>query len=141
MNEFDFWVNFLANLFTIAASGLAIWLFIVNRKQLATAVNVLVNYSFRQSLTDLTYKIDRLNDYKMHDSDGKDEVLNWLHEIEGQIRGNPVLQKLLPEQLTKIASFIRKPDLLTEPRKRSLVSELREAVRGIDLANYQQNIK
>lgn len=140
MIKLDFWVNFLANLLTIFASGLALYVFFFNRKKISTAINFILNYSNQLTLTDLKFKIERLNDYNTNDTTQKTEVVNILHEIEGQILGNKNLKERLKEQLDKISNFTSNPKLLTEPKKRSLVSELKESLRNIDVSNYNEII-
>ena len=140
MKEVDFWVNLLANLLTIVASGVAIYLFASNRDKLASALNAIVNYSIQLTLSELKYKVERLNDYTTNDKDQLIEVINILNEIEGQINGSKILESALSEQLTKISNFTSSPRTLSEPKKRSLVAELREKIRYIDVSNYRKII-
>ncbi len=140
MKEVDFWVNFSANLLTVIASGIAIYLFFKNRDKLVSALNAITTYSIQLTLSDLKYKVERLNDYTAADKDQANEIINLLNDIEGQIIGNKVPTVALAEQLAKIANFTKNPRLLTEPKKRSLVSELRETIRHIDVSNYNKII-
>ena len=140
MQEVDFWVNFSANLLTIIASGIAIYLFINNREKLSSALNAIVNYSIQLTLSELKYKVERLNDYTTNDKDQLTEVINILNEIEGQINGSKILGAALSEQLAKISNFTSSPRTLSEPKKRSLVAELREKIRHIDVSNYRKII-
>lgn len=141
MNEIDFWVNFSANLLTVIASVLAIYVFFKSKDKIASALNALVNYSIQLTLYELKYKIERLNDYTANDKEQLLEVANILNEIEGQINGSKILHSALAEQLVKISNFTTTPRLLTEPKKRSLVAELREKIRYIDMSNYHNIIK
>jgi hypothetical protein len=136
MIKIDFWVNFIGNILTIFASSIAIYIFIFNREKISSALNFILNYSTQLTLTDLKFKIERLNDFNAGNSDQRSEVINILHEIEGQILGNSLLKEKLNEQLQKIESFTQSPKSITEPRKRSLVSELRESVRNMDVNNF-----
>lgn len=136
MEQIDLWTNFLANLLTIFASTIALYIFFFNREKISSAINFILNYSNQLTLTDLKFKIERLNDYNTNDAEQKEEVINILNEIEGQIIGNKMLQDKLQPQLGKIASFTATPKQLSEPKKRSLVSELRESIRNIDVSNY-----
>ena len=140
MKEVDFWVNFLANLLTIVASGIAIYIFLKSKDKIASALNAIVNYSIQLTLSDLKYKVERLNDYTTNDKEQLVEVISILHEIEGQINGSKILSFALKEQLAKISNFTTNPRSLTEPKKRSLVAELREKIRHIDVSNYQNII-
>ena len=70
-----------------------------------------------------------------NDQTQKVEVINILFEIEGQINGSKILKAGLNDQLSKILVFTNNVKLLTEPKKRSLVSELRESIRSLDISN------
>lgn len=133
---FDFWVNLIANLMTVFASAIALYIFFFNREKITSAINFILNYSNQLTLTDLKFKIERLNDYNVNDVVQKSEVVNILNEIEGQILGNGMLKQKLNAQLEKIANFTANTRILTEPKKRSLVSELKESIRNIDVSNY-----
>lgn len=136
MEKIDFWTNFIGNIFTIIASGIAIYIFIFNREKINSALNFILNYSTQLTLTDLKFKVERLNDFNAGDNVQKAEVVNILHEIEGQILGNSLLKEKLDIQLQKIESFTQNPKSISEPRKRSLVSELRESIRNMDVNNF-----
>ena len=136
MEKLDFWVNFIGNIFTIIASSIAIYIFIFNREKITSALNFILNYSTQLTLTDLKFKVERLNDFNAGNNDQKIEIINILHEIEGQILGNALLKEKLNSQLQKIESFTQSPKSISEPRKRSLVSELRESIRNMDVNNF-----
>ena len=141
LDRIDFWVNLGANIFTIVASGIAIIIFITNSNKIASALNFIVNYSNQITLTELKYKIERLNDYKATIHEQNLEIINILHEIEGQILGNKFLSVELVSQLDKISLYTTKNKTISEPKKRSLVSELRESVRTLDTSNFIKNNK
>ena len=75
--------------------------------------------------------------FNSNDATQKLEVINILNEIEGQILGNNEFKQKLELQLIKIEAFTTNPKLLTEPKKRSLVSELKESLRNLDVSNYK----
>ena len=139
--DFSFWTSLVSNIFTITASGIAIYLFILNKEKISSAINLLLNYSKQITLSELKFKIERLNDFTTNDSEQKKEVINILSEIEGQILGNKKIESELKNQLEKINNYTENSKTLTEPKKRSLVSELRESVRNIDISNYQSIVK
>lgn len=129
----------LANLLTIAASALAIYVFITNRKKISAAITLLLNYSFQTTLSELKEKLERLNEYNANDVDENQEIRNILHEIVGQLRGNGKLLLLLRAMADKIENLANSKKL-TEPAKRSIVSEFREQLRNIQvesLDNFQ----
>lgn len=141
IKDIDFWIGIVARLFTITASGIAIYVFFINKEKISSAINLLLNYSKQLTLSELKFKIERLNDFTTNDTEQKKEVINILSEIEGQIIGNKKIKVELATQSQKINDFIENSRTLTEPKKRSLVSELRESVRNIDISNYQNIIK
>jgi len=132
----------VANVFTVIASGIAIYVFVLNRKKISAAINLLLNYSFQSTLTEIREKLERLNEYNANDSAGNQEVRNILHEIAGQLRGNQRLFSLLAGMSEKIEN-LAKSKKLNEPLKRSMVSELREHLRNIQVnstANFSGKI-
>ncbi|MRX70288.1 hypothetical protein SAMN06265349_101710 [Flavobacterium resistens] len=136
----DFIINFIANAMTIVTAGLAIYIFITNKDKIKTAFNFILNYSNQITLSDLKYKIEKINDFRTTIPEQKEEVINLLHDIEGHILGNKFLKDKLPDQLKKINNFTRNPAKLEEPQKRSLVSELKECVRNLDVSNFGDTI-
>lgn len=126
----------ISDIFAFLASLIAIYLFLFKRDKISTAFNLLISYSKQLTLTDLKSKIERLNDYNASDEKQKNEVINILHEIEGQLNGNKNLKNEFSEVLKKVTSFTTSKKEISEPYKRSLVSELRENLRNIDVENY-----
>lgn len=141
MDQIDYWVNFTANLLTVIASAIAIIIYFTNKDKIASAFNFILNYSNQLTLSELKYKIERLNDYHASKEDHNAEIINILHDIEGQIFGNKFLNDKLNTQLTKLSLYTSKNKPITEPKKRSLVSELRESVRTLDVSNFANNNK
>ncbi|MDQ5985569.1 MAG: hypothetical protein CSYNP_01281 [Syntrophus sp. SKADARSKE-3] len=123
------------------AAGIAIYLFISQKDKIRSVFKLLVNYSFQTTLSELKAKLEKLNDYNVVDSDSKHVVLCVLNEIEGQISGNTILVEKCGMILKKLSRFTKNPNLLTEPMKRSLVSQLRETLRNIDIENYDELMK
>lgn len=129
-------INAIASIFTVLASGLAIFIYIKNRKKLSSALRLLINFSFQTTLTELKEKLERLNEYNAQDVNELIEIRNILHEIAGQIQGNSTLIKLIPNLAKKI-ELLAKSKKLTEPAKRSIVSEIRENLRNIQVTNHE----
>ena len=134
-------VSIISSIFSTIAAGIAIYLFIFKRKSISSIFHLLLNYSFQISITELRTKLEKLNDLNANDNEHKEEVINIFNEIEGQILGNSVLKKKCGDILEKISKYIDNPKILTEPKKRSMVSELRENLRSIDIQNYSDIIK
>lgn len=141
MVQIDFWINFIANAMTIFASGLAIFIYFTNKEKIKQAFNFILNYSNQLTLTDLKFKVERLNEFSCNDPIAKLEIINILNEIEGQILGSLIVREKLGLQLQKIEAFTANPKQLTEPKKRSLVSELKETIRNLDVSNYKNIIQ
>lgn len=125
-----------ANVLTIVASSIAIYLFIKNRKKISTAVDLLLNFSFHTTLGELKDKVERLNEYKATEVADVPEIKNILHEIAGQIKGNPRLSTPFSELLGKIERM-GNAKTITEPHKRARISEIRERLKNISVENVE----
>ena len=134
-------VQFFANLFAIGASGIAIYLYVFKRKQISTVFNTLLGYASQLTLTELTGKLDRLNDLNARDDDQQDEIVAVLHEITGQIKGNPKLTPHFLEVRERITRAISGKRKLSEPAKRAFVSEIRERIRHASVLNMENTSK
>jgi len=137
--DIEFWVTFLSRIITIGAGGIAIYVFVKNKDRISTAVDLLINFSYRITLNELSNKLERLNEFIA--TSQKEELINLLSDIEGQLSGNKRLRDELPELLEKIKDYIANPAKLTEPKKRSLVSELRERIRDLDVTSHKNVAK
>lgn len=139
MEQFKPYLDVLAGVasaFTIVASGLAIYLFATNREKISAAIQLLLNYSFQTTLAELKEKLERLNEYNANEPSEQSEIRNILHEIAGQIRGNPRLLAAAP-LLAKKVEALAQSKKLSEPSKRSIVSELREQLKNIQVNNIE----
>lgn len=131
-------IDFISTILSGIASGIAIYLFIFKRKTISSIIHFLLNYSCQISLTELREKLERLNELSADDEKQNIEIVNILNEIAGQIRGNPILNKKCDEILKTISKYAEKTKILTEPKKRSIVWELRENLRSIDIQTYNE---
>ena len=129
-------VSGLSNVFTIIASGIAIYLFLTKRREFTLAFQMLLNYSFQTTLTELKEKLERLNEYNANEPTEVQEIRNILHEIAGQIRGNGRILSAASELLARIEGLAQSKKLL-EPTKRSMVSEIREVLRNIQVNSIE----
>jgi hypothetical protein len=118
-----------SDLFTIIASGIAIYIFFFKRDTISSVIKVLLNYSSQIALSELNSKINRLNDLNANEPTEKDEIINILNEVAGQIRGNTKLKIYCSDILSKLEGLTEKARNISEPKKRSIVSELREKLR------------
>jgi predicted nucleic acid-binding Zn-ribbon protein len=126
------WIAMIANVFAIIASGIAIYIFVAKRAEIGNALALLMNWSFQTTLSDLKSKLERLNEYNANEESEVAEIRNILHEVSGQIRGNNRIvaaAPILADRLERLASSKK----LTEPLKRSMVSEVREVLRNLEV--------
>lgn len=135
MDDILKYIAFTSNLFTICASGIAIYLFFTKRKTFSSVFHLLINYSYQLTLSELKEKLEKLNDYNAKNSEQNEKIVYILNDIIGQIRGNNKLRKHFSELLTQMENLASDKRKLTEPRKRALVSELRERIRHLNLKN------
>lgn len=129
--------SFFANSFTIVTAGLALWVFFKKGPALAAAMKLLVNYSYQTTLHELRDKLERLNEYNVADDIAKQEVINILHELQGQISGNLRVKKAMPKDALASLERLLNPKTLTEARKRSLVSQIREVLKNLNVDNLE----
>ncbi|WP_018293449.1 hypothetical protein [Mariprofundus ferrooxydans] len=133
MDEIIKWISLASNIFTIFASGLAIYIFFSKREEISSVFNLLINYTHQLSLSEVKEKIERLNEYNAKDPEQCEHVVNIFNEIIGQIRGNERLKSHFSELLGKMEHLAADKRRLTEPKKRALVSELRERLRHLNV--------
>jgi len=143
MEKTGFWgvVSFILSLFsngfTIAASAIAIYLFIWKKKPISTAIKALLNYSLQITLSELRVKLERLNDLNTNDPEQKELVINILCETLGQLRGNKKLRGAYPTLLRELMDLTNKPDKLNEHTKRRVVAELRESLNSLSVSDSE----
>lgn len=128
-------VSFLSGLLTIIASSIAIYLFLAKRKEIFSVFSLLVNYTFQLSLSEIKEKLERLNDYNAKDPENIEIIENIFHDIIGQIRGNDKLSGHFAELIVRMEELTTNRKKLTEPKKRAVVSELRERLRNLNVGN------
>lgn len=131
-------VSLFANLLTSAASGIAIYIFIYKKSEISSAFSMLLNFSFQTTLADLRGKLDRLNEYNANEPTELPEIRNILHEISGQVRGNKRLLRSSPQLAIRLESLAGR-SRLSEPSKRSMVAEVREVLRNIEVNLIETN--
>ncbi|GIU52043.1 hypothetical protein [Shewanella sp. KT0246] len=135
MDEVIKWVTLISNIVTILASAIAIFLFVTKRESIATVFNLLINYTYQLSLSEIKEKLEKLNDYNAKEPAENEKIVNILNEISGQIKGNDKLKDHFQKQLEEISVFALGKKALSEPKKRALVSELRERLRHLNVKN------
>lgn len=134
-------IDIFSNIMTIVVSFIGIYIYIKKRKEIASMFITLMNYSYQLSLSELNHKLEKLSDYNADESEEQKRIIiNILHEIMGQIRGNDKLSKHLSEVITKIEKAVSGQSKLTEPIKRILACELRERLRLLNVDNIDDMI-
>lgn len=128
----------VSNVLTIGAAGIALYIFFFRGREIYAVFQVLKSHALQITLSELTFKLERLNDFDADDASQKSEILKLLSEIQGQITGNKPLRAQLSTQLASIKLYINNPAKLSETRKRSFVFELRETIRTVDIENLQE---
>ncbi|BAV97543.1 hypothetical protein bcgnr5371_60630 [Bacillus cereus] len=135
-------IEVLADVGTIIASGIAIWLFATKQSELRALIRAITNFVQQSSLAELRLKIETLGDLHAANETHRDEIVEVFHDICGQIDGNPILRHRLQDlssRMRQATGNARRP--ITEPLKRSLVSELRESLRHLDANNYTEAVE
>jgi hypothetical protein len=130
--------SLLSDVFSIFASGIAIYLFVFKRKAISSVFSLLLNYSYQLSLSEMKEKLERLNDCNAKNPEHLDTIMNILHELLGQVRGNDKLKLIMADQVRSIEVVVSndsKGKRITEPQKRALISEIREKVRHLNVQN------
>jgi hypothetical protein len=129
-------IHTVADLLTGGASAIAIYLFMTKRSEISAALRVLLNYSYQTTLSELKEKLERLNEYNANEPAGLIEIRNILHEIAGQVRGNAKLAKALPALAQRVETAANSKKL-NEHAKRSLVAEMRETLRNLNVDSVE----
>ncbi len=129
-------INLIDSILSIFVSGIVVYLFIFKRKSISSLYHLLLNYSIQMTLKELEIKLEKLNDYNVEDD--LEKIIIILNEIVGQMKGNPILTKKCNKILKKISNFAENPNIITEPKKRSIVSELRETLRTVNIQTYNK---
>lgn len=132
------WVSLVSNVLTIGASSIAIYLFFTKKASFTAVFSLLLNYTYQLSLSEVKEKLEKLNEYNAKNSDDYEKIINILNELVGQIKGNDKLKNHFDKQLTELEQFASAKRKISEPRKRALVSELRERLRHLNVKNINQ---
>lgn len=135
--------TFFSSLFTCVVAGYGSYLIIFKKNIVNSYFNSLTNITLQKTASELEHKLDKLNDINAEDRDPLriQDMLCLLSEIDGQIEGNVVLKKRFEKEQSELIKFISQDGGFSEPKKRRLVSLLREKIKTLndeiyrDLAN------
>ena len=130
------WVALTSNILTIVASSVAIGLIVFKGKAFSSVFSLLLNYTYQLSLSEVKEKLERLNDLNANEPTNYHKIVNIFHDLSGQIKGNSKLRAHFAEQLFAIDELVSDRRRLKEPKKRALVSEIRERLRELNIKNF-----
>lgn len=130
--------SFMSDLFTIIASGIAIWIFITKRSEIKSFAATITSFVHQNSLAELRLKLELLGNLNASDQQQRAEIVAIFHDICGQIDGNPVLREKFSDFTARVRKATDRKRTLAETQKRSFVSELREALRHLDVKDIAQ---
>lgn len=133
--------TFIADLFTIGASGIAIYLFITKRNAISAVFSLLINYTYQLTLSELKEKLELLNEYNANDDTEIEKVISLFHEISGQIKGNDKLKDRFVDITKKIEDLVSNKKRLNDARKRGLIAELRERIRHLNVNSINSYVE
>ena len=126
-------LSIAADVATVAATLLAFYLYFGKGSEIKAMLRAVANFAHQSSLGEIRQKLETLNSLRVKDD--HEEIVSVLHDICGQIDGNPKLKDYFEIVTTKVRAQTSARRVLTEPQKRSLVSELREKLRHSDVSN------
>lgn len=135
---FSDFVAFFSNAFTIGLGVLTLYLFFAKRKEIASAFRLMMNFSYQTTLAELRWKLDKLNEYRVNEPLHVEEIRSLMHDIAGQIRGNRKLNEADPDLAKSLEKFA--DSTMTEPKKRSVISNVREKIKNIGIDNFEDII-
>lgn len=141
LDSIESFVSFASDLTSTIASSIAIYLFFFKRTAIASVFSLLFNYSHQLSLAEIKEKLELLNNFNANDPGHSETITNIFHDLLGQIMGNDKLKVVMAEQIVKLESLINKDaraKAITEPKKRAIISEIREKVRHLNVKNIDE---
>ncbi|HEL3864722.1 TPA: hypothetical protein UM690_002652 [Stenotrophomonas maltophilia] len=134
-------IEFAADIGTIGASVIAAILFFRNGPEIKSLIRSLNNFAHRDSMSELRIKIELLASLRAVDQSNSVEISSLFLEICGQIDGSPFLRDDLCDISARMKSAASGRKMISEPQKRAMLSELREMVRHLDYANFEDSLK
>jgi hypothetical protein len=123
---------FLANILTILISSGTLYFYLYNKDRIHIALDSMSKFALQGTLTGLRQKLERLVEYDADLPNEIESVRHILHEIAGQISGNPMLSTKYPE-LAKQIENVGRSRKLSEAQKRLWYERLKELFSSIEL--------
>lgn len=131
-------IEVIADVGTIGAACVAILVFLRNGPELKSLIKTLNNFAHRDSMSELRIKIELVSSLHASDQSNSTEIASLFLEICGQIDGSPFLRDDLSEISSRMKNAASSRRSISEPQKRAILSELREIVRHLDYANFEE---
>jgi hypothetical protein len=126
-------LSIASDIATVAATTLAFYLFFAKGSEIRAMLRAVANFAHQSSLGEIRQKLDVIASLRAQDD--QDEIVSVFHDICGQIDGNPRLKSHFASLTERVRKASNQKRSMSEPQKRSLVSELREQLRHSDISN------
>jgi hypothetical protein len=130
-------ISVAGDLFTVAASTIAIYLFIFKKEEINAAFQALIGYTFRLTLRDLERQLDDLNRLNADAPSQKTEIIGLLAEILGRARGDLRVGAAMDATLRRLETLLESPNAITQPKLRGLISELRGRIETAEVSTFR----
>lgn len=124
------WVQLVANILTIAASGVALYLFFFKSSAVSETIRGLRQFSFFLSHGELVRKLDKLEDEKLGTQSSKEKAYAIFQGVRGQLSQLPAIKRSLSDESTTILTDISADSRnMNTANLNFLINELRELLR------------
>lgn len=130
--------GFFANVLTILASCLAIYIFWTNRGQISQVLKDIASWRVHASVQEVTHKIVKLKEVNIEKS--PDEARILLSELIGQLNGVPEFRPELDGLIKKLRR-LSTDKIPVNTKKQELLSELTERMKNIQLTMHTKESK
>ena len=129
-----------ADILTIVASLLAIYIFLTKRSEIASFLKTISTFVHQTSLAELRQKLETLSHLNAANAEDLPEIVALFHDICGQVDGSPILAQKFADFAQRVRKSTGKNRTLSEPHKRAFISELREGLRHLDVSSYADSM-
>lgn len=133
--------NFLSgasNIVTIVSGSLALYIYFFKKDIITNFFSTMMTFALQTTLKELFDNLDNLKKTNAESTEGKRTALHILCDIEGQLSGNQVLSASMSSTIAKLKPFTNRKKELDEGRKLSLVSEIKENLRTLQVTEISK---
>lgn len=127
--------GFFADLLTILASLVAIYVFWMNRSEIGQVLKQIAGWRVHASTHEVLHKINKLSELDSETNLSDSKIL--LSQIIGQLNGVPEFSSEL-DDLVKEFRKLAKAKTVPNAKKQELLSELTERLRNIQLNTHKR---